>query len=194
MLFLNPVRSLLCSPLQTQASVLQHAGPSLVRFRHQLAPRRVTFIKRHKGIIPIPTGGSVKGTTLAYGEWGIRIKGDGVRLTAKQLTSAEEVIKRKIKPVKGARVFLRVFPDIPVCIKARPSVEYGLAGFFADNKYREMRLVWERGRVRLNIGQRGKFLCVAYVVFKSDVLMVVLAGCQQDASFLRSAEHQSVRS
>jgi ribosomal protein L16 len=129
MLFLNSVRSLLCSPLQRQASLLLHAGPSLVRFRQQLAPRRVTFIKRHKGIIPIPTGGSVKGTTLAYGEWGIRIKGDGVRLTAKQLTSAREVIKRKIKPIKGSKVFLRVFPDIPVCIKARPSVECGLVGF-----------------------------------------------------------------
>jgi len=88
-----------------------------VRFRHQLAPRRMTFIKRHKGVIPIPIGGSVKGTTLAYGDWGLRIKGEGVRLTAKQLTSAEEVIKRKIKPIKGAKVFLRVFPDIPVCIK-----------------------------------------------------------------------------
>ena len=112
--------------------MLQHAGPSLVRFRHQLAPRRVTFIKRHKGVIPIPTGGSIKGTTLAYGEWGIRIKGDGVRLTAKQLTSAEEVIKRKIKPIKGARVFLRVFPDIPVCIKARPISGNAALLVFAD--------------------------------------------------------------
>lgn len=40
-----------------------------------------------------------------------------MRLTAKQLTGAEEVIKRKIKPVKGAKVYMRVFPDIPVCIK-----------------------------------------------------------------------------
>ncbi|KAH9974706.1 ribosomal protein L10e/L16 [Lactifluus volemus] len=106
------------SALQAQTIVSGNAGgPSLVRFRHQLAPRKVTFIKRHKGVIPIPTGGSVKGTTLAYGDWGLRIKGQGVRLTAKQLTTAEEVIKRKIKPVKGAKVFLRVFPDIPVCIK-----------------------------------------------------------------------------
>jgi ribosomal protein L16 len=116
------LRSLLAvggSPLRTQtSSPLQHGGPFQARFRHQLAPRRVTFVKRHKGVIPIPTGGSVKGTTLAYGEWGLRIKGDGVRLTAKQLKTAEEVIKRKIKPVKGAKVFLRVFPDIPVCIKA----------------------------------------------------------------------------
>jgi ribosomal protein L16 len=77
----------------------------------------MAHLKRHKGRVPIPIGGSIKGTTLAYGEWGIRIKGQGVRLTAKQLTTAEEVIKRKIKVIKGAKVYLRVFPDIPVCVK-----------------------------------------------------------------------------
>ncbi|KAH9026291.1 mitochondrial ribosomal protein L16 [Lactarius deliciosus] len=110
---LGVARPALSSALRTRIS----APTSFVRFRHQLAPRKVTFIKRHKGVIPIPIGGSVKGTTLAYGDWGLRIKGDGVRFSAKQLTSAEEVIKRKIKVVKGAKVYLRVFPDIPVCIK-----------------------------------------------------------------------------
>lgn len=87
------------------------------RASSQLAPRNVKFIKRHKGVLPIPTGGSIKGTTLAFGEWGIRIKGNGARLSAKQLQTVEETIKRKIKPIKGARVWMRVFPDIPVCIK-----------------------------------------------------------------------------
>ena len=87
------------------------------RGRGQLAPRQVKHVKRHKGRVPIPTGGSIKGTTLAYGEWGIRIKGDGARLSAKQLTTAEEVIKKKIKVIKGTKVYLRVFPDIPVCVK-----------------------------------------------------------------------------
>ncbi|KAI9507831.1 mitochondrial ribosomal protein L16 [Russula earlei] len=114
---LTLVRSLLCPALRTQTAAPKRGSLSLVRLRHQLAPRRVTFVKQHKGVIPIPTGGSVKGTTLAYGDWGLRIKGDGVRLTAKQLTTAEEVIKRKIKPVKGAKVYLRVFPHIPVCVK-----------------------------------------------------------------------------
>lgn len=94
--------------------------PTLVntaRFRHQLAPKKVKYIKKHKGVIPIPIGGSVKGTTLAYGDWGLRIKGNGVRLTAKQLQTAEEVIKRIIKVVKGTKVYIRVFPDISVCIK-----------------------------------------------------------------------------
>ncbi|KAI0674117.1 mitochondrial ribosomal protein L16 [Trametes maxima] len=94
-------------------------SPSLVfaRGRHQLAPRSVKFLKRHKGVLPIPVGGSTKGTTLTFGEWGIRVKGNGMRITAKQLKSADEALKRKLKPIKGAKVYMRVFPDIPVCIK-----------------------------------------------------------------------------
>lgn len=89
------------------------------RAASRLAPRQVKHIKRHKGRVPIPLGGSTKGTTLAYGEFGIRIKGNGHRLTAKQLSTAEEVIKRKARVLKGLKVYLRVFPDIPVCIKVR---------------------------------------------------------------------------
>ncbi|KAJ6590521.1 mitochondrial 54S ribosomal protein YmL47 [Mycena vulgaris] len=87
------------------------------RARNNLAPRQVKHIKRHKGRVPIPIGGSIKGTTLAYGEWGIRIMGNGARLTAKQLETAEDVIKKKLKVIKGVKIYLRVFPDIPVCIK-----------------------------------------------------------------------------
>jgi ribosomal protein L16/L10AE len=43
-----------------------------------------------------------------------------VRLTAKQLTTAEEAIKRKIKVIKGSKVYMRVFPHIPVCVKVCP--------------------------------------------------------------------------
>ncbi|KAJ7885083.1 mitochondrial ribosomal protein L16 [Mycena olivaceomarginata] len=87
------------------------------RARNNLAPRQVKHIKKHKGRVPIPIGGSTKGTTLAYGDWGIRIKGNGARLSAKQLETAEEVIKKKLKVIKGVKVYLRVFPDISVCIK-----------------------------------------------------------------------------
>lgn len=87
------------------------------RARSQLAPRRVRYRKSHKGRIPIPIGGSTKGTTLAFGEYGLRVRGEGMRLTAKQLQAAEVVIKRKLKVVKGSQVWMRVFPDIPVCVK-----------------------------------------------------------------------------
>ncbi|KAG6379608.1 ribosomal protein L16p/L10e-domain-containing protein [Boletus reticuloceps] len=102
---------------QATAPVSIPNGTFGARFRNQIAPRKVKYAKRQKGRIPIPTGGSTRGTTLAYGEYGIRIKGQGVRFTAKQLATAEEVIKRAIKVVKGAKLYMRVFPDIPVCIK-----------------------------------------------------------------------------
>lgn len=124
------------------------------RGRGQLAPKQVKHAKRHKGRIPIPIGGSTKGTTLAYGEWGIRIMGNGARLSAKQLSTAKEVILKKLKIVKGAKVYLRVFPDIPVCIKA------GLIPSIVSNCvtsiYREMKLVWAKGKEPLSSGQLGE--------------------------------------
>ncbi|TEB31858.1 mitochondrial 54S ribosomal protein YmL47 [Coprinellus micaceus] len=87
------------------------------RGRGNLAPKQVKYLRRHKGRVPIPIGGSTRGTTLAFGEWGIRIKGNGARLTAKQLQTVEEVIHKKLKVLKGAKVYLRVFPDLPVCVK-----------------------------------------------------------------------------
>lgn len=64
----------------------------------------------------MPIGGSLKGTTLNEGEYGLRLLAPA-RLSAKQLQSAETALKRKLKVVKGAQVFMRVFPDIPVCVK-----------------------------------------------------------------------------
>ncbi|KDQ10297.1 hypothetical protein BOTBODRAFT_116005 [Botryobasidium botryosum FD-172 SS1] len=105
------------SSLSPSFSLRLPSHPALTRPRTQLAPRRVKYRKAHKGRVPIATGGSVKGTTLAYGDFGLRISGDGVRLTAKQLQSAEVALKRKLKVIKGAVVWMRVFPDIPVCVK-----------------------------------------------------------------------------
>ena len=92
--------------------------PAQVRQRSELAPRKVKYRKAHKVRAKLPTGGSIKGTTLQFGDYGIRIVGDeGGRVTAKQLKSADNALKRKLKVVKGASVWMRVFPDIPVCVK-----------------------------------------------------------------------------
>lgn len=104
---------------QPPQRIVASNGPSQQKRFLQLAPRNIKYLKRHKGSIPIPTGGSTKGTLLSWGEWGIRIKGAGVRFSAKQLFTAEEVIKRKLKTLKGTKVMLRVFPDVPVCIKVQ---------------------------------------------------------------------------
>ncbi|EMR08934.1 ribosomal protein L16 [Pneumocystis murina B123] len=88
-----------------------------VRNGHQYAPRRTKYKKAHKGRIPVPIGMSIKGTTIMYGDFGMRLKDQGVRFTAKQLQTAEMQIKRVIKPIKGAKIYTRVSTNIAVCIK-----------------------------------------------------------------------------
>lgn len=144
----------LCGPISPQKPSALGLQGIFSRARSQLAPRQVKHVKRHKGRIPIPIGGSIKGTTLAYGDWGIRIKGNGARISAKQLTTAEEAIKRKIKVVKGSRVYLRVFPDIPVCIKV---ILDGYLTHFPDiYLQRVMKLGWVKERERLSSGLPGR--------------------------------------
>jgi Ribosomal protein L16p/L10e len=118
-----PMLSFLSSSRRIAPTLNLNGSTVFSRPRSQLAPRQVQHIKRHKGRIPIPIGGSIKGTTLAFGEWGIRIKGNGARFSAKQLTTAEEVLKRKTKVIKGCKIYRRVFPDIPVCIKVSAITE-----------------------------------------------------------------------
>ncbi|OBZ81376.1 54S ribosomal protein L16, mitochondrial [Choanephora cucurbitarum] len=87
-----------------------------VRFASNFSPKRTKYRKAHKGRIPIPVGGSTKGTTVEFGDYGLRVK-EGVRLTARQLTAVHNALRRKIKPVKGSQMWMRVFPDIPVSSK-----------------------------------------------------------------------------
>jgi len=110
-------RSLTPSSSSSFQPFRQPSTPAFSRGRAALAPKRVRYRKAHKGRVHVPTGGSTKGTTLIHGEYGLRVRGDGMRLTAKQLFAADTVIKRKLKIFKDNKVWLRVFPDIPVCVK-----------------------------------------------------------------------------
>lgn len=87
---------------------------------NSLQPKRMKYRKKHKGKIPIPIGGSTKGTFVEFGDYGLRIK-EGARLTAKQIQAAHTTIRRKIKTVKGSQIWTRVFPDIPVTSKGGES-------------------------------------------------------------------------
>ena len=149
---LGLLRSALRPALRAPAPTVS-TSTTFARGRHQLAPKQVKWDRKHKGRIPIPTGGSTRGTTLAFGEWGIRIIGCGARLTAKQLGTAEEVIKRKLKILKGSKVWMRVFPDIPVCVKVRGVRLGGSAG--ANWHDRVTRPVWVRVRGRSSTGRLG---------------------------------------
>ncbi|GAA5911909.1 hypothetical protein JCM5296_006642 [Sporobolomyces johnsonii] len=106
------------SSLPSSASSSSLFQPSqLLQVRNKsLVPRRSKYRKAHKGRAPLALGGSTKGTTLEWGDYGLRVN-EAVRLSAKHLETAEAALKRGLKPIRGSKVYLRVFPDIPVCIK-----------------------------------------------------------------------------
>ena len=72
-----------------------------IRLKHQYEPRVRIKRKAQKGRVPVRTGGSIKGSTLQFGRFGMRLKTDGVRLKAVQLKEADNAIMRELRPLKG---------------------------------------------------------------------------------------------
>jgi large subunit ribosomal protein L16 len=60
-------------------------------------------------------GTRVKGTTLAFGDYGLKSLGRGW-LTARQIEAARRAITRSTK--RAGKVWIRVFPDKPVTAKS----------------------------------------------------------------------------
>ena len=76
-----------------------------------LSPKRTKFRKAHKGRIH---GNAKGGTTLNFGAFGLKaLQPD--RITARQIEAARRAITRHIK--RQGRVWIRVFPDVPVSQK-----------------------------------------------------------------------------
>ncbi|CAG59087.1 uncharacterized protein GVI51_F04037 [Nakaseomyces glabratus] len=88
-----------------------------VRYSHEYAPRYKEQQKKQKGRVPVRTGGSVKGSTLQFGQYGIRLKSEGVRLTAEQLKEADNAIMRYVRPLNNGQLWRRLCTNIAVCIK-----------------------------------------------------------------------------
>src|SRR5258707_6044346 len=76
-----------------------------------LAPKRSKHRKAHKGRVH---GLAKGGTTLNFGAFGMKAVDPG-RITARQIEAARRTITRHIRRV--GRVWIRIFPDVPVSIK-----------------------------------------------------------------------------
>lgn len=87
---------------RTADSLFQPAHLLQVRNK-SLVPRRTKYRKAHKGRVPLALGGSTKGTTLEWGDYGLRVN-EPVRLSAKHLEVAEAALKRGLKPIRGSKV------------------------------------------------------------------------------------------
>ena len=76
-----------------------------------LQPKRTKFRKQQKGRI---SGAAKGGTELNFGAYGLKAV-DPERITARQIEAARRAITRYMK--RAGRVWIRVFPDVPVSKK-----------------------------------------------------------------------------
>ncbi len=76
-----------------------------------LSPKRVKFRKQQKGR---RRGVAYRGSTLAFGDYGLKALGRGW-VTARQIEAARIAVTRHIK--RGGRVWIRIFPDKPLTKK-----------------------------------------------------------------------------
>ncbi|MFA6267706.1 MAG: 50S ribosomal protein L16 [Pseudolabrys sp.] len=76
-----------------------------------LQPKKTKFRKAFKGRIH---GVASSGATLAYGQFGLKAL-EPERVTARQIEAARRALTRFMK--RAGRVWIRVFPDVPVSKK-----------------------------------------------------------------------------
>lgn len=76
-----------------------------------LSPKRTKYRKQHKGRIH----GNAKGaTSLNYGAFGLKAL-EPERVTARQIEAARRAMTRQMR--RAGRVWIRIFPDVPVSSK-----------------------------------------------------------------------------
>lgn len=83
-----------------------------------LVPRRVKYRKQMRGSMK---GDAYRGTTLAFGEFGLITESQGW-ISSRQIESARRAIAHYTQ--RGGRTWIRIFPDKPVT-KKPPEVRMG---------------------------------------------------------------------
>lgn len=86
-----------------------------------LFPKKVKFRKwqRLRGGFK---GRATRGTTLAFGSFGLRAVGNATSITAQQIEAMRRAITRFIH--RGGKVWIRIFPDRPIT-RRPPEVTMG---------------------------------------------------------------------
>jgi len=107
-----------------------------------LQPKKIRWRKHHKELQRI-RGKSPRGASLNFGQYGLKAMEPG-RITARQIEAARITINRHVK--RQGRVWIRIFPDLPVSKKpaevrmgkGKGSPEYWVAAVKAGRILYEM--------------------------------------------------------
>jgi large subunit ribosomal protein L16 len=131
-----------------------------------LSPKRTKFRKAHKGRIK---GNAKGGFTLNFGSYGMKAL-EPDRVTARQLEAARRALTRHMK--RQGRVWIRVFPDVPVSTKpaevrmgsGKGSPEYWVV------RIKPGRILFEIDGVPEDIARRAFELAAAKLPIKTKVV------------------------
>jgi len=129
-----------------------------------LMPKRTKFRKTHKGR---NHGLANVGNKISFGQYGLKAMERG-RMTSRQIESARRAMTRKVK--RGAKIWIRVFPDKPITNKplevrmgkGKGSVEYWVA------QVQPGRVLYEMQGVEEVVAREAFELAAAKLPFKTQ--------------------------
>lgn len=128
-----------------------------------LSPKRTKFRKQHKGRIH---GLAKGGSDLNFGAFGLKAL-EPDRVTARQIEAARRAITRQMK--RQGRVWIRVFPDVPVTAKpaeVRQGKGKGSVEFWAC-RVKPGRIMFEVDGVDEDVARRAFELAAAKLPIKT---------------------------
>lgn len=128
-----------------------------------LQPKKTKFRKQFKGRIH---GTSKGATTLDFGEYGLKAM-EPERVTARQIEAARRALTRHMK--RAGRVWIRVFPDVPVSSKpaeVRMGKGKGAPEFWAC-RVKPGRIMFEIDGVPVEIAREALTLAAAKLPIKT---------------------------
>ena len=128
-----------------------------------LQPKRTKFRKQFKGRI---SGAAKGGTDLNFGQFGLKAM-EPDRVTARQIEAARRALTRHMK--RAGRVWIRVFPDVPVSKKpteVRMGKGKGAPEFWAA-KVKPGRIMFEIDGVSQEIAKEALTLAAAKLPIKT---------------------------
>ena len=131
-----------------------------------LQPKRTKFRKAHKGRIH---GNAKGGTRLNFGAYGLKATSPD-RVTARQIEAARRAMTRHMK--RAGRVWIRVFPDLPVSQKpaeVRQGKGKGSPEFWVC-RVKPGRIMFEMDGVPMVVAKRAMELAAAKLPVKTKFI------------------------
>src|ERR687891_1321532 len=128
-----------------------------------LQPMRTKFRKAHKGRIH---GVATSGNSLSFGQFGLKAL-EPERVTARQIEAARRALTRHMK--RAGRVWIRVFPDVPVSKKpaeVRMGSGKGAPEFWAA-RVKPGRVLFELDGVPVQVAREALELAAAKLPIKT---------------------------